>query len=186
MCRPWFQTQESSPDHNTINDLYVGTDGNFLLTPCAPILKQDSSGTTFHGALCMDVDPSGPLDDYYPFDEVEQPQYLLFNNDEEFDSIVNIEESVFKVFVEQIISNTVKNLPKFDKFEITELEAWSKVARIYNGNYVTWGKVEFTASSTASQATKDFTYSFTVDDVEINLRKFAITDFQSYSNEELD
>ena len=39
----------------------------------------------------MDMQPSGPLVDYYPFNALEQASYLLFNSDEAFDSIDNIE-----------------------------------------------------------------------------------------------
>ena len=54
------------------------------MTACAPISENSES---LFGALCLDMNPSGPLQNYYPFDETEYATYLLFNNDAEFDSI---------------------------------------------------------------------------------------------------
>jgi len=66
-------------------------------------LKQRKSGGEddydFFGAMCMDIDPSGPLDDYFPFDEQERATYLMFNSDQAFESITEIEESQFNELV---------------------------------------------------------------------------------------
>jgi len=72
-CRPWFKNQLASPNQTTVSDLYVFSDSDrFGLTECAPILKQRGADnfeqTDFHGAICVDVDPSGPLNEYFPFD----------------------------------------------------------------------------------------------------------------------
>jgi len=49
--------------------------------------------------MCMDIDPSGPLDDYFPFDDQERATYLMFNSDQAFESITEIEESQFNELV---------------------------------------------------------------------------------------
>ena len=41
----------------------------------------------------MDISPSGPLNEYFPFKEDEEATYMLFNSDEAFDSITEIEDS---------------------------------------------------------------------------------------------
>ena len=76
LCRPWFKNQKNNKSQNTLSDIYTFADsGKFGLTPCAPILKQKEAGnfedSEFYGALCLDMDPSGPLDEYFPFDEKE-------------------------------------------------------------------------------------------------------------------
>ena len=81
------------------------------MTACAPILRQLSTTKNdeeFYGALCLDSNPSGPLDDYYPFDENDQATYLIFNEDEAFDSITRIEDSKFKDYITQIIGSKIK------------------------------------------------------------------------------
>ena len=35
----------------------------------------------------MDIDPSGPLVEYFPFDENERATYLLFDPDQAFETI---------------------------------------------------------------------------------------------------
>ena len=47
----------------------------------------------------MDSNPSGPLDEYYPFEEKDRATYMLFNPDDLFVER-NAEESIFKQFVE--------------------------------------------------------------------------------------
>ena len=73
------------------------------MTPCAPILKQrtesDPVDPEFYGALCMDINPSGPLNAYFPFEEGEEATYMLFNSDEAFDSITDIEDSQLAEYI---------------------------------------------------------------------------------------
>ena len=51
----------------------------------------------------MDMQPSGPLVDYYPFDALEQASYLLFNSDEAFESIDDIEDSKLLDYITAIV-----------------------------------------------------------------------------------
>ena len=50
-------------------DLYTYAASNMIgLTSCAPINKTDvTESSKFHGALCINVDASGPLCEYFPF-----------------------------------------------------------------------------------------------------------------------
>ena len=96
VCRNWFKGQRDLPSQNTMSDLYLFASTNILgLTNCAPILKSDSSGKTeFHGTICLDIDPSGALDEYFSFkNDKKYATYVMFNDDEAFDSISGVEES---------------------------------------------------------------------------------------------
>ena len=93
------------------------------MTNCAPLLKQqrEDSATPadFYGTICLDIDPSGPLDEFFVTkkrkddvtDEGEEYRdyatYLVFNNDEAFDSITNVEESEFKAYVKNIVGRRI-------------------------------------------------------------------------------
>ena len=76
-------------------------EGNVLgLTPCAPIIhqKQDEEDG-FAGAICIDVDPSGSVQEYFNLDQENMPTHLLFNSDEAFESRENIDDSEFKEYI---------------------------------------------------------------------------------------
>ena len=61
-----------------MSDVYIFADSRVSgLTPCAPIVNFPESD--FVAALCMDLNASGSLTNYYPFDENDQPTYLIFN-----------------------------------------------------------------------------------------------------------
>ena len=86
------------------------------------------------------MNASGPLCEYFPFSDgttpacekgPENPMYMIFNKDENFDSfskiddsLYNIEDSSFKMYVDKII---IKNLIEENGLmnpKITELKAW--------------------------------------------------------------
>ena len=173
LCRPWLKEQKSAPDQNTLSDLYIqANEQAFGMTACAPISEQDKS---LFGALCLDMNPSGPLQNYYPFSETEYATYLLFNNDAEFDSITDIGDSKFRDYIETIIGAKVKDFRNYDTFEITELLAWSKQARIYNNEELTWGKVSFKLGVTEANENPDLedieaSYWFIIDDIIVDFR----------------
>ena len=83
--------------------MYVFADkANLGLTNCAPLRKQrneKSDAFDFFGALCVDLDPSGQFNEYLDPRNDEYASYLVFNNDEAFDSITDVNDSQFKTFV---------------------------------------------------------------------------------------
>ena len=87
----------------------------------------------------MDMNPSGPLSDYFAFKESDKATYLLFNNDEAFDTIVDVKDSKFKSFIESVVGSRLKKNENFDHVKVNELDAWAKRARLYDNKHVTWG-----------------------------------------------
>ena len=84
-----------------MGDLYIFADGLvFGLTPCAPILNFPES--EFIAALCMDLNPSGTLTQYYPFEEDDQASYMLFNTNSDGEADYG-KDSQFRQFLTQII-----------------------------------------------------------------------------------
>ena len=179
ICRPWFQNQRDHAWHNTLSDLYTFANSDFFgLTPCAPILKQrdedNANDTDFYGAICMDMNPSGPLSDYFAFKESDKATYLLFNNDDAFDTITNVEESQFKSFIESVVGSRLSESEKFDRAKVTELDAWAKRARLYDNKHVTWGLVKFELSNESDEDGKDMSFLYTVSNVIQDYRKFEL------------
>ena len=88
-CRPWYKLQKENPDHLTITDIYLFTDGIFALTVCAPFTKDGE----FHGALCFDVIPKSEDAEFgnkwfkssEALNSVEK-QYAIFTDEPEFRS----------------------------------------------------------------------------------------------------
>lgn len=62
-------------------------------------------------------------------------------------------------------------MTKYDSFVVNSISAWSKEARIYDMEHLTWGRVNFSLISEERQEEKIFNYWFTVDDVTINFRE---------------
>ena len=94
------------------------------MTNCAPLLKQQTEDSAtpadFYGTVCIDIDPSGPLKEYFVTQRrkdditeegeeeyLDYATYLVFNNDEAFDSITNVEDSEFKSYVTNIVGRRV-------------------------------------------------------------------------------
>ena len=61
-----------------MSDLYTFANAERLgITPCAPIfnedsVKKDGDSSDFYGALCIDINPGGPLKNYFPEDQVNE------------------------------------------------------------------------------------------------------------------
>ena len=78
LCRPWYKNQRENQKQNTMSDLYTFANAERLgITPCAPIfnedsVKKDGDSSDFYGALCIDINPGGPLKNYFPEDQVNE------------------------------------------------------------------------------------------------------------------
>lgn len=118
------------------------------MTPCAPINKQrigaDWSESEFAGAICYDIDPSGPLDEYFVFDASDFPFQMLFQSDEIFESRENLEQSAFKEYAEQIIGGQIKQVKQVSKVLVQSIKIIEKNAVLYNQQGFTLGQIEFT------------------------------------------
>ena len=102
-----------------MGELYIFSVGTFGLTPCAPVVKfgeeDQYTSSTFEAALCMDINPSGPLRDYFMFRYLEDgdqgnDQYMLFNdasNSAAAFDLVGDSTSQFREFFNQIIKRTL-------------------------------------------------------------------------------
>ena len=152
ICRPWYQLQKDNPRQTTLGDLYQFANSDIQgITPCAPINRMaadvEEDEDTFVGAICLDMAPSGDINEFYPFVSVEQATYLLFNPDEAFESIQRVHESSLAGLIEQVIGGKVQQALNYDTFKINSLDAWSKRARIYDNKHITWGRLDITLSS---------------------------------------
>lgn len=139
----------------------------------------------------MDIEPSGPLSNYFQYDEVDEATYLFFQGDdvykEAFDQYLdmefNIEESILKEVISQVIGSKLKDKTRFDHFEVTELTVRRKRTRIYDVVHLIWGQVNFTLSSEDKTDSVDHVYKFIVDDFLIDLREFEPESPANESNE---
>lgn len=114
--------------------------------------ETSASPADFYGALCLDIDPSGPLNDYFVIKNDKYATYMMFNSDEKYDTITDLEvtdlkDSEFKIFSEKIVGNRVKMAGDWDTVKVESLLAWSKRARLYDNEHLIWGVVDFTLSS---------------------------------------
>ena len=90
-----------------MGDLYIFASGEvFGLTPCAPVVRHDKNTEEFkfESALCIDLNISGSLDNYFSFvlDAKEQNSYMLFNEiegEDYRDASVGDENSQFIKFL---------------------------------------------------------------------------------------
>ena len=87
-----------------MGDLYIFASGEvFGLTPCAPVVRHDKNNdeVKFESALCMDLNISGTLKNYFAFlldEENYQNSYMLFNEiegEDYRDASVNDKDSQF-------------------------------------------------------------------------------------------
>ena len=131
-----------------MSDVYIFADSlNFGLTPCAPIVNFPESD--FVAALCLDLNASGSLSHYYPFDKVDQPTYMIFNQRDdqesgEIDLDKDVQESQFLKFLTKIMREKMKDDElKFDRFEIKKMSIESETARLYANEIVEWATVSF-------------------------------------------
>ena len=61
-----------------MTDLYQYADKNMIgMTQCVPLTQYNE----FFGTLCLDQQPEGDLNAYYPFNTIDRATYLLFNED---------------------------------------------------------------------------------------------------------
>ena len=66
----------------------------------------------------------------------------MFNPDEAFNSITEVEDSMLKDMIEQEIINNIIKLDinnDYEDIKIEKLEIWSKRGRMYDSEYLTWG-----------------------------------------------
>ena len=121
----------------------------------------------------MDIDPSGALDEYFPFDEEERATYLIFNPDQAFDTITDVKDSIFVDLVRQVISVLVSesNTELVDNY--VDVYAEDKRARMYDNGYITWGRTDFQTENSANEI-NDQKYRFIVAKVVQNFRKFEL------------
>ena len=157
LCRSWYKDQKNRPEQNTLSDLYLFASEPILgLTSCSPIVKQTAQKVMlqedFIGALCLDIDPSGSLKDYFVLENDKYASYMMFNDDDifqidAFDHISDLEDSQFRTFIERIVGDRVKKAGDWDTVKVESLLAFSKRARIYDNKFVTWGVVDFTLTS---------------------------------------
>ena len=66
----------------------------------------------------------------------------MFNPDEAFNSITEVEDSILKdMIVQEIINNIIKLdiNNDYEDIKIEKLEIWSKRGRMYDSEYLTWG-----------------------------------------------
>ena len=176
-CRTWFKGQKEKPDQNTVSDLYLFASQKVLgLTNCAPVLKEDSQGKTdFHGTICLDIDPSGSLNEFFTFEyDKKYATYLMFNDDEAFDSITRVDESEFKTYVEDIVGSRIRAAGDWISVKISEIKAWAKRARIYDNKHVTWGRVDFDLSNSLDGRQEDIKLFFVVENTFVDFRKFEL------------
>ena len=93
----------------------------------------------------MDIQPSGPLNEYYQFEAKEQATYILFNDEVDvvFSEITAEDDTQFKQYLTQIIDSKILNGELlFESFVITEIEMDKALARLYNDDEVEWGKAK--------------------------------------------
>lgn len=133
LCRPWYKEAKRQKSHNTLSDLYIQASADYFgITPCAPILRQPDleleleAGSTiededFYGAVCYDIDPSGSLKEYFEIDADNQPTHLLFNSDENFESMSRIIDSQFVNFAEQTIGAKIVKSKKLQSATIESI-----------------------------------------------------------------
>ena len=97
---------------------------------------------------------------------------MLFNEDEAFESITKVHKSEFRDYIERIIGGKILDgaIVKYDTFSVDSLDAWSRPARIYNNDQLTWGRLTFTLASEARQERATFNYWYTVEPVSVDFR----------------
>ena len=162
------------------------------MTNCAPILKQRSEESAtpadFYGTVCLDIDPSGPLNEFFVTkkrkDDVSEEgdqeyqldyaTYLVFNNDEAFDSITDVENSEFKSFVKNIVGRRIEKEGDWLDIQIDRLQAWAKRARIYDNKHVTWGNVDFKLENSEQDRFVDLKLFYVVENTFVDFRDFQL------------
>lgn len=150
------------------------TDKNVLgLTNCAPVLRRQdekSDQFEFYATMCVDLDPSGPLNEYLAPQNDKYATYLMFNNDAAFDTISDVESSEFKQFVQRIVGESIREAGDWESVEIKQIEAQAKRARIYDKKHVTWGAVDFSMKQSQGDAEEDLKLYYVVENIFVDFR----------------
>ena len=180
-----------------MGDLYIFASGQvFGLTPCAPVVRHDKNTkeVKFESALCIDLNISGSLSNYFSFilDAKEQNAYMLFNEiegEDYRDASVNDENSQFIKFLKQVTEEQIKEhnrefpLDQWTDFKYTDIEFERMTARLFKDKIIEWGVLYVTYfKKNGGETSREQWFAIEVMNVDYRSMKFQNFDLRAYES----